>query len=82
MTSTADTTEGDHPIRSVLSRIDAILEDVRDNQAPSMGPEEAAVTLTHLAQVRVELSELQLRMARHLAAVTGSNAEGEPSADR
>ncbi len=65
MTTTADSTDRDHPIGVGLSRIEEELKTLRDQPAWSMGPVETREALVEATRLVAQLSELEARLAHH-----------------
>jgi hypothetical protein len=79
MTGTADSTDRDHPITAVLSRIADELKTVRDAPAWSMNVEETREALVAATRLVAQVCELEARLAHHGQTVEVEAESGAPS---
>ncbi len=79
MTTTADSTDRDHPIGVGLSRIEEELKTLRDQPAWSMGTAQTRDVMVRLTRAKAAMSELEARAAAHGQAVGVEAASGATS---
>ena len=64
MTTAFDDT-GQHPVTSAIAAVSQLLHEVADLGLWTLRPAETAANLTAIAQLRHQITELELRHARH-----------------
>lgn len=79
MTSTADTTDRDHPIAAALARVEDELTSLRDVPAWSMDAEETRSALVRATRATAQLAEVEARLAAHGKVVRVEDASGATS---